>query len=194
MKLLLVLLGRLRALASAALALGVRHPWPCACAVLLALAWWQWSGKEQALGQRDKARVALATEKTSREAERAGWRRQVAAARAARAAAERKSQEIASDAQSTRNALAADNAGLRAFIAARRVRSGGAVAARPADDLGAPVPADAPEPTLVATDEADLVACDSYFVDLTAAYEWAQGLIRAGLAKSSEKGQIMPVR
>lgn len=183
MKLLLVLLGRLRALASAVVALAVRHPWPCVCAVLLGLAWWQSNGKEDALGQRDKARAALTAEQNGRKADRADWQRQVAVAKAIAAAAEHKSQEIASDAQSTRNALAADNAGLRAFIAARRLQPGGAVAARPADDLGAAVPADESETAFVATDEADLVACDGYFVDLTAAYEWAQGLIRAGLAK-----------
>jgi hypothetical protein len=185
MKLLLSLLGGLRALASGLAGWAIRHPWPCACAVLLAIAWWQWSGKQDALGERDKAHVALAAEKNGRKADRADWLRQVAAAKAATAAAEHKSKEIAFNAQSTRDALAEDNAGLRAYIAARRVRSsvGGIASAPTTDDLGAPVSADAAEPALVAADEADLVACDRYYVDLTTAYEWAQGLIRAGLAK-----------
>jgi hypothetical protein len=185
MKLLLSFLGGIRALISGILAWTVRHPWPCACAVLLTLAWWQWSGKQDALGERDKVRVALAAEKSGRKADHADWLHQIDAAKAATAAAEHKSQEIASNAQSTHDALAADNAGLRAYIAGRRLRSGGGVvaSARTTDDLGAPVSASATEPALVATDETDLLACDGYYVDLAAAYEWAQGLIQSGLAK-----------
>ncbi|GAB7553130.1 hypothetical protein NRB_26360 [Novosphingobium sp. 11B] len=191
MKLLLAVLGGLGRVAAWLLGLARRHPAPTACAALLVLAWWQWSGKEDALAGRDQARTALATEKKSREAERAGWRREVAAAQATTAAAERKSQEIASDAQTSHDALAADNAGLRNYIAARGLRSGSGVptATFPADDLGAAVHAAAPASAVVAADTADLVSCDGAYVYAASAYEWAQGLITAGLAKPESAGR-----
>lgn len=185
MKLLLALLGGLGRVAAWLLGLARRHPWPTACAALLLLAWWQWSGKEDALAGRDQARSALATERKSREAERAGWRREVAAAQAVTAAAERKSQEIASDAQTAHDTLAADNAGLRDYIAGRglRARSDTAVAARATEDLGAAVPAEASGGTLVAADATDLEICDALYSYAVPAYEWGQGLIAAGLAR-----------
>lgn len=184
MKALLAILGAGRNIAAWLLGFAGRHPWPVACAAALALAWWQWSGKEDALAARDTARTALVSEKKSREADQAAWRRQVAAAQAAAKAAELKSQEIATHAQTSYDAMAADNAGLRAYISDRRLRAGGnpAASAFTTDDLGAAVHGEAARSAFVATDEADLVACDGAYVYAAGAYEWARGLIAEGLA------------
>lgn len=185
MSALLAVLGGLRTLACWGLGLARRHPWPVACAALLALAWWQWSGKQEALVGRDAARELLTKEKTGRKADRAEWDRRVATAKAATAAAVAKSKEIASHAQATHDVLAADAAGLRRYIAAHRLRpeTGSPVAARAADDLGATVPAVTAPGALVAASETDLLACDAAYVYATSAYEWTRGLIASELAK-----------
>lgn len=185
----LAILGFGRKIAGWLLGFAQRHPWPVACAAALALAWWQWGLAEYARAGRDKARTALASEKRAREADRTDWRRQAAAAQAAREAAEHKSQEIATDAQTSHDALAADNAALRAYIADRRLRAGGnpAAAPRSTDDLGAVVHDASTTGTLVATDEADLVACDGAYVYAASAYEWARELVEGGLARSASR-------
>lgn len=161
-----------------------RHPWPLACIALLLASWSLWNGKTEALAQRDAARSTLRAEKAGRKADQANWRRQVADAVAAKKAAERKSQEIATDAQKTRDALVADNVGLRSYIDRNRLRTktGAATAARATDDLGAAIPDAAATGTIVAVSEADLVTCDALYAYARPAYEWAQGLIGKGLA------------
>ena len=160
------------------------HPWQFALVAALALAWWQWSGKSEAIDQRDAAKASLATEKEGRKADRAEWDRKVAAAKAVTAAAERKSQEIAHNAQQTHDTLLADNAGLRSYIAAHRLRPGQSAGspAGASQDHGAAVSDDATAGALVAVSEADLAACDASFVYAQSAYQWAQGLIIEGLA------------
>lgn len=183
----LAILGFVSKVAGWLLGCAQRHPWPVGCAAALALAWWQWGLTEEARASRDKARTALASEKTAREADRGDWRRQVAAAQAALEATKHKSQEIATDAQTSHDALAADNAGLRAYIADRRLQAGSNTASSPrsTDDLGAAVHDASTAGTLVATDEADLLACDSAYVYAAAAYDWARGLIAEGLATTT---------
>lgn len=145
---------------------------------------WFISGLEDRLAA---ARTQLADEKAGRTADRADWLRQVKAAHAAEAAAERKSQEIASNAQSAHNALAADDTGLRDYIADHRVR-GAVDAGSPAPastnaDRGAAVPAPATAGAFVATSETDLIACDADYAYAAGAYEFVQGLIASDLAK-----------
>ncbi|WP_395393025.1 hypothetical protein WBP07_17820 [Novosphingobium sp. BL-8A] len=155
-----------------------RYPWQFALVAALALAWWQWSGKRDALAERDTARTTLASD-------RAEWNRNVAAAKAATAAAEQKSQEIAHDAQESHDALLADNAGLRDYIAAHRVRSetGSApTSSSTAQDNGSAVPVEPATGSLVAVTEADLGVCDADYAYARSAYEWAQGLISKDLA------------
>jgi len=134
-----------------------------------------------------KVRTELADEKTGRATDRADWRRQVEAAEVARAAAERKSQEIASNAQSTRDALAADNSGLLDYIADHRLRDAAGTAPAASTSAGADrgtgIPAPGTAGAFVATSEADLVACDADYVYAAGAYEFAQGLIASGLGK-----------
>ncbi|WP_132390211.1 hypothetical protein [Novosphingobium sp. PhB165] len=157
-----------------------RYPWQVALIVALALCWWLWSGKTDALNQRDAAKTELA-------GARADWAKQVAAAKAATASAEHKSQEIAQDAQTTHDALLADNAGLRYYIAAHRVRqSAGTSAAAPAEGDGAEVHAESADAALVAVSEADLTACDASYVYARSAHEWAQGLIAQDLAQAAK--------
>lgn len=186
MSALLAVLGVGRTIAAWVLGMARRHPWPIACAVALLLAWCQWNGKEKVLAARDKARSALAIEKTSRAAERANWGRQVAAAQVALEAAERKSQEIATDAQKSHDALAADTGGLHNYIASRRLRAraNSPAAAGATDDLGAAVHGQTAGPAVVAADEADLVACDDAYVYSASAHEWVRWLIAEGLATS----------
>lgn len=172
-----VLAGGRKALAGA-WSIVAKYPWQFALLAALAFAWWQWSGKRDAIAERDSARATLATD-------RAEWNRNVAAAKAATAEAERKSQEIAHDAQTTHDALLADNAGLRDYIAAHRVRSeaGSAPASTGAtQDHGSPVPVEPAASSLVAVTEADLGACDADYAYARSAYEWAQGLIAKDLA------------
>lgn len=81
----------------------------------------------------------------------------------------------------------ADNAGLRDYIAAHRVRqSAGASAAAPAEADGAEVHADPANAALVAVSEADLNSCDASFVYARSTYEWAQGLIAQDLAQAAK--------
>lgn len=164
---------------------GVRaYPWQVACLVLAMSSWAVWSAKNDAIAQRENARVALRAEKEGRKADRAEWNRQVATAKAAKEAAERKSKEIANDAQASHDALAADNAGLRNYIASRSLRAtgGAAIASRTADYLGPALPAAATANALVAADESDLVSCDQAYIYAASAHEWVQNLISLGLA------------
>lgn len=161
------------------------YPWQFALVAALALAWWQWSGKTDAIDQRDAAKASLASERDSRKADRAEWNRKVAAANAATAAAQRKSQEIAHDAQEVHDTLLADNAGLRGYIATHRVRGqagSAAASARAAEDHGAAVPDGAPGGAFVAVTERDLGVCDASYAYARSAYDWAQGSIAEGLA------------
>lgn len=134
------------------------------------------------------ARSALAMEKAGRAADLEDWRRQVAAAQAAKRAAELTSKEIATDAQASHDALLADNAGLREYIAAHRLpaaraRADAGAPAGAAGDHGTRVPAPASAGAVVAASEADLVACDTDYGYAAAAHEWAQRLITGGLGK-----------
>jgi hypothetical protein len=163
------------------------YPWPLACLALAFVTWGLWNGKADAIAQRDRARTALTQEQAARKVDRAGWNRQVADAIAAKVAAEQQSQEIATDAQVSHDALVADNAGLRRYIASRRLRagSGSRDATSPADDVGAEVPSRAADETVVA-DEIDIRTCDGNFTYALAAHEWAHSLISAGLAAPAE--------
>lgn len=155
------------------------YPWQFALVAALALAWWQWSGKTEVIGQRDAAKASLASEKDGRKADRAEWDRKVAAANAATAAAQRKSQEIAHDAQQSHGALLADNAGLRSYIATHRVRGqagSAAASAGTAEDQGAAISDGTAASTLVAVTESDLENCDAAYAYARGAYEWAQRL------------------
>ncbi|MYL96434.1 hypothetical protein GR702_01420 [Novosphingobium sp. FGD1] len=187
MRALLALLGLGRKLIVAVIGFVWAHPWVFATLAWCAVAALQWSGKEKVRAERNEVRAALSAEQMGRKADSEAWRRQVTTARAAVAAAKRKSQEIASNAQTTHDALETDNAGLRNYIASRRLRagSGSAVSTSPADDLGAGVPSPA-APEAVMADETDLRTCDGNFAYALAAHEWALSLISAGLAVPAE--------
>ena len=162
------------------------HPWQFAAGAALALAWWQWTGKQSAIQSLQTARSSLTAERAARKADQAQWQRQVAGAKAATAAAERKSKEIATDAQASHQALLADNAGLRDYIAGHRlwsVRPSAAATAGAAGDRGAGVLADRPTGSFVATAEADLVACDADYAYAAGAHQFVLEMIESGLAK-----------
>ncbi|TCM21464.1 hypothetical protein EDF56_101128 [Novosphingobium sp. PhB165] len=187
----LAILGVGKSALSWLLGVAKRHPWQFALIAALALAGWQSREKNGALAERDAARTSLTAAKAELASARTDWAKQVAAAKAATASAEHKSQEIAQDAQTTHDALLADNAGLRDYIAAHRVRQpSGAVASGTAQDSGAPFPDDPAALPLVAMPEDDVRSCDALYRYARPAYEWAQGLIAKGLAvQNSGDGQ-----
>ena len=175
--------GWLRKAASAAIGLVIAYPWQCALAASLALAWWQHSGKVDAIEQRDKIAAVLKTERKAMEAERGEWRRQVQQARAAAEKARRDGMEAAKDADQTYKRLASDNRGLRDFIARNRVLPKAAAPATPAGSGDGPgVPADSAADTLVATTVRDLEVCDDLYAYAFGAYEWTLDLRAKGLA------------
>lgn len=145
---------------------------------------WFITGLEEKL---ETARTDLAAERTGRADDRKDWTRQVAAATAARIAAEQTSKEIATDAQASHESLLADNVGLREYIASHRLQSGGgsgaAASTRAADDIAAGLPEAAAAGALVAATEADIHVCDANYAYAVSAYEFGQGLIAKGLAK-----------
>lgn len=163
------------------------HPWPLAVAAALVLAWFQWDAKRDALEARDQARTSLKAEKDGRKSDQAAWQLQVANAKAQTAAAESKSKEIATDAQASHDALLADNAGLRDYIAAHRLRivpsPGTAVTAGAARDFGAGLPPAGAAGTFVATAETDLVTCNADYAYALGAHQFIQELMAGGLAK-----------
>lgn len=116
--------------------------------------------------------------------------RPIAAASAAKDAAERTSKEIAIDAQASHQSLLADNAGLREYIASHRLQpgstSGTAASTGTAGDLAAGLPQAATAGAFVATTEADLQACDADYAYAVCAYDFGQQLIARSLAKSAD--------
>ncbi len=169
----------------------MRYPWQCLCLALLVWGVHQYSraGRWQAWGE-TKAEQ-LQAEKAARAADRDEWTDRVKAANEARQEAIRTSREISRVSQEENEALAADNAGLRAHIAAGRLRPSGAQAytvpaAGGAQDHGTAVPDGAPTgDTLVATSVADLEACDAWYVYGAGARDFIQRLIAGGLAEKS---------
>jgi hypothetical protein len=145
---------------------------------------WFITGLEEKL---ETARTDLATERTGRADDRSDWARQVATATAARAAAEQTSKEIATDAQASHEALLADNAGLREYIASHRLQQGGgsgaAASTGAANDLATGLPEATAAGAIVATSEADLRTCDADYAYAFSAYEFGQQLIAEKLAK-----------
>lgn len=163
-----------------------QYPWQFALGLSLVFGWWQWSGKREALDQRDEARTALAACNKGRKADREEWNRKVKAAKDATEKAEKEAQEVARDAQETYRKMRADNAGLRAYIARNRVRGDQSVRpdhpASAGGDPGPGVPADAASETLVAVRESDLVVCDDLYAYSSGAYALLLDLRAKGLA------------
>lgn len=118
-------------------------------------------------------------------AEREGWSDQIAEAESARATFERQSQEIAHHAEQTHATLAADNAGLRDFIAANRMRptSPANAATSSSEHHSAGLSEITATHAIVATSEADLIICDANYTYAAAAHEWATALITSGMAQ-----------
>ncbi|WP_395391516.1 hypothetical protein WBP07_12770 [Novosphingobium sp. BL-8A] len=133
------------------------------------------------------ARTNLTEEQHGRADDRADWARQVAAATAAKDAAEKASKEIATDAEASHQSLLADNAGLREYIAAHRLSQNSGSGAAATDGAAGDLPAGLSEAgtagAFVATAEADLHACDAGYAYALGAYEFGQQLIMKGLAK-----------
>lgn len=181
----LALLGGLRKIAAFVLDLLKNYPWQCALGIALFAAWWQWDGKHDALEQRDKLALALRAANEARKADRKEWERKVALAQAETAKALAQGKEVARNAQETVERLAKDRDGLRAFIAANRLRGQGGRAADPTRSGGGDdpaVPAEGATETLVAVRESDLRICDDLYIYAFGAYEFATELRVLGRA------------
>lgn len=162
-----------------------QHPWQFALAIVAVFAWWQWSGKREAIEERDTARAALSKCKNDRSADRKEWNRKVEAAKAATAKAQREAEETADDAEEAYRKMRAANDGLRAHIARNRLRGQTGSPANPAGtggDNGPEVPPDSASETLVATRESDLVICDDLYSYSAGAYALMLDLRAKGLA------------
>lgn len=169
------LLGGARKAIALLVGLVTRYPWQCALVASLCLAWWQYRGKESAIGKLEAC-------KDARKAEREEWSRKVAAAKAAKAKAEKDGRDAAQSAQESYDALRADNDGLRAYIARHRVPARPGSATGAGEDHNPAVPDDAAAVPTVEVPEAVLVTCDADYDYARAAYEFAQGLIERDLA------------
>lgn len=167
-----------------------RYPWQCA--VIAALCWGAWQYR-RAEAWHDHSEREAANHRETKDLfadARREWLARTVAATKARMEAERKSKETANDAQAQYDALLADNAGLRDYIAHNRLRTAGREeralpSAGAVEDHAAGVSADAAPGALVAVSEDDLERCDADYSYAAAAHQWAQRLIDKGLAETA---------
>lgn len=176
----LSLLGGARAAVSALFSIVARHPWQCALVAALALAWIQYSGKQRALDQRDKARQAMAE--------------MVMAQDAAKEAQDRvnrewqaKSERLAKEADNAKDTLDRYRTAADRFASGnslRKVCGGATGVARPAPEDGAPENRDEPGAdagmVVVARNDFDIFVENSLRLKLV--QEWGDSLIREGMA------------
>lgn len=186
----LKLLGWAKIAAQAVLDAVLRYPWQAALIVALCWGGWQYRRAERWSDAHDAKAAALVAEQDARRADREEWNARVAAANKARTDAIARSKELAHDVEEQHAALVADNAGLRAYIAAHRLRGTGTARADPVPAAGAAqdhatgVPEQPTANALVAVSITDLEACDGAWAYAISAWRWGQGLVSQGLAET----------
>lgn len=157
------------------------YPWQTACVALLLACCWLYMGKRSEARRADAWHHAWQAQKNASDAA-------AAAQKALNAKIQFTYQEQADGAQERHIAR---DAGMRSatsdFIRANRVQPGQCEASRsdpsPAAS-GAPVPQEpTASPVLVAVEQSDVEACAADYGYALSAYEWASGLIKAGVAK-----------
>jgi hypothetical protein len=132
---------------------------------------------------------AYDSSEAARKADQAQWNAQVAAARAATAAALKQGQDTAHDAQTYHDQLAAAHSELADYIAAHRVRQPTARPATPASSgsgVDPAVHADAATVPTVAVPDSVLNIADADYVYAAACYKLGQDLVAKGLAVKGE--------
>jgi hypothetical protein len=177
---LLGLWGWLKEAAVALLGLVRRYPLQAALIASLCLSGWLWRGKQEALGERDLARVQFA------DCQRAGIKAreaQIALNKETKAKYEAAAKEADHEHE---KALALANDRTERWIANHRVRQAGgsgadrsgAAAENQAAGVHQEMPADA-----VLVGAADVRICTARSQDALSAYEFGQALIKAGVAE-----------
>lgn len=155
-----------------------RYPWQIVC---LALA----LGFGITVDKLQSAKAEIKAEQAGRKADRAEWDRKVALAKAAEDKARKDAQETAIEADTTHDALLADNAGLERYIADHRVSAKACAAdpARSGEGGAAGVPQEPAALPRVEVSEDALKVCDQNYAYARAAFDWGQGLVAKGLAE-----------
>jgi hypothetical protein len=102
--------------------------------------------------------------------------------------ARKDAQETAIEADTTHDALLADNAGLERYIADHRVQPKACAAdpARAGQGVAAGVPQEPAAVSRVEVSEDALKVCDQNYAYARAAFDWGQGLVAKGLAEAGE--------
>lgn len=173
--------GLLKQALSALLDFARRNPWQFAVLLLLGLSAWLWWGKQSETRRADAWHHAWQAQKNASDAA-------AAAQKALNAKIQNTYQEQADDAQERYDAISdRGRDAVRDYIASHRVRpsrgaSCGSDTAPAAS--GAPVPANtSPAPVMVAVSQRDVETCQADYSYARAAYEWADSLLKAGVAK-----------
>lgn len=170
---LLLGLSWLRSAFSTLLGAVTRWPWQCALVAAVALSWWQWSGKREALEERDMARAQIA--QIIAASEEAGR-----LAIAARAATELRYRNLANAIDKEHSAALADaRSDTDAFIARNRVSKAAGcpsgTTAASSQGGSASIPAEVPaDPVLVGS--ADVQTCAAVTTYAVDAFKWANRL------------------
>jgi hypothetical protein len=191
----ITLLGSARKLVAGAVALVGRHPWPVAFAAALTFAWWQTGRADQWHRRSELEQASHRETKANFKAAMAEWKRQANAAKVERARLLDKGKETSRDAQTLVDRMSSDNAGLRAYVSAHRLRDAGQpiLSFDPAAaDRDPAISSDAAAGALVATSESDLDACDAAWVYAAGAHAFAAGLRSRGLAIPATAPTVVP--
>jgi len=169
-------LGAIRKGLAAVFGVIVAYPWQAACIALLCLSAWCWHGW-------DGAKADVATCEAARKADTAKWNAEVAAAKAATAAAKQKGKEVSSDTETYHTRLVADTGRKRDYVAAHSVpatRPAAPASAGSSDDP--PVHAEGPAVPAVEVPASVIDTCDADYTYAQSAYQLGQDLIAKGLA------------
>ncbi len=173
-------LGWLKSALSAAFRWCLAHPWQFAAIALAGMSLWLYMGKQSETRRADAWHHAWQAQKNASEAA-------ARAQKALNAKVQSTYQEQADGAQErhdTRSPRVRD--AVDTFVDARRVQAGqcGPGQGHPASGGGDPaVPAPVPGDSLVLVDEPDVRACADATAYAVSAYEFASGLIKAGVAR-----------
>jgi hypothetical protein len=175
MSLLWLILGGLRKALSAVWGFVANHPWQAACIALLAASLWLYGGKQDALAERDAARLTIKTERAAY-AKAQDDARKLALAEKARLEQISKDKAHAAD-QANTQAQADARALADSYIARMRVKAGGSTcpALAAAEDHGAGVPESLPTGSVM-VDDADVRSCSGAVAYALKAHEWVLGI------------------
>jgi hypothetical protein len=167
-------------------ALIARYPWQSVCIALLLASGWLWHGWDGALAD-------LKTCTDGRKADQVQRNAQVAAAKAATAAAKQKGKDASDDAETYHAQLQADGGKLRDYIVAHRVPAARpATPASPGSRIYPAVPSDTPAVPAVAVPASVINTCEADYTYAAGAFRLGQELIAKGLATPAPASPRQP--